>query len=147
MNRLFILGLLSCVLFTSCATLFTGTRDWITFNSNPSGAGVYINGQKVGETPCTIPVKRKLLSPDVEFRLDSYKTQIITLDQEFNLVSIINLNNLFGWAIDVASGAIMKYDRKVYDVDLELKAKLSEGKLHNIIIDSKNKTVAIRIVK
>lgn len=117
MNRLFILGLLSCVLFTSCATLFTGTRDWITFNSNPSGAGVYINGQKVGETPCTIPVKRKLLSPDVEFRLDSYKTQIITLDQEFNLVSIINLNNLFGWAIDVASGAIMKYDRKVYDVD------------------------------
>ena len=34
------LGLLS---LTSCATIFTGTTDKITFNSKPEGAKVYYN--------------------------------------------------------------------------------------------------------
>ena len=32
------------LLLTSCATLFTGTKDRITFNSTPSGANIYIDG-------------------------------------------------------------------------------------------------------
>ena len=35
------LGLLS---LTSCATIFTGTTDKITFNSKPEGAKVYYKG-------------------------------------------------------------------------------------------------------
>ena len=38
------LGLTSTLFLTSCATIFTGTRDTLRFDSNPQGAMVYING-------------------------------------------------------------------------------------------------------
>ena len=66
-------------------------------------------------------VKRNISETDVEFKLDGYETRLITLSQEFNVVSVINLGNLFGWGIDVLSGAVMKYDRKSYDITLDNK--------------------------
>ena len=101
-------------LMTSCATLFTGTKDRITFNSNPSGATIYIDGVEQCKTPCTMNVKRSIADTDVEFKLDGYETRLITLSKEFNIVSVINLGNLFGWGIDALTGSVMKYDRKTY---------------------------------
>lgn len=106
-------------LMTSCATLFTGTKDRITFNSNPSGATIYIDGVEQCKTPCTMNVKRSIDDTDVEFKLDGYETRLITLSKEFNIVSVINLGNLFGWGIDALTGSVMKYDRKTYDITLD----------------------------
>ena len=101
--------LASTILFmTCCATLFTGTQDRITFNSTPSGATIYIDGVEQCKTPCSIKVNRSINDTDVEFKLDGYETRLITLSKELNVVSIINLGNLFGWAIDALSGAVMK---------------------------------------
>ncbi|MDD4490107.1 MAG: PEGA domain-containing protein [Paludibacter sp.] len=122
MNKISIVLLATTMLFmTSCATLFAGTKDRITFNSNPSGATIYIDGIEQCKTPCTMNVKRDISGTDVEFKLDGYETRLITLSQEFNVVSVINLGNLFGWGIDVLSGAVMKYDRKSYDITLDNK--------------------------
>ncbi len=38
---------------------------------------------------------------------------------ENNAVSIINPGFLIGWGIDAATGSLMKYDRKGYDIGLE----------------------------
>lgn len=84
---------------TSCATLFTGTKDRITFNSTPSGATIYIDGVEQCKTPCTMKVKRSINDTAVEFKLDGYETRLITLSKEFNVVSIINLGNLLGWEL------------------------------------------------
>lgn len=122
MKKILTILLTTTMLFmTSCATLFTGTKDRITFNSNPSGAIIYIDGVEQCKTPCTMNVKRNISETDVEFKLDGYETRLITLSQEFNVVSVINLGNLFGWGIDVLSGAVMKYDRKSYDITLDNK--------------------------
>jgi hypothetical protein len=118
-SKLFIIVLASTFFMTSCATIFTGTKDTIRFDSTPQGAKVYIDGLKVCKTPCTTQVKRSLSDKLAEMKLDGYETRVITLDREFNAVSIINLGFLIGWGIDAATGSLMKYDKKGYDIELE----------------------------
>lgn len=131
---------------TSCATLFTGTKDRITFNTNPSGATIYIDGVEQCKTPCTMKVKRSIGDTDVEFKLDGYETRLITLSKEFNVVSVINLGNLLGWGIDALSGAVMKYDRKTYDITLENKttSQINPAKIN---IDTQKNVVELYIAE
>ena len=133
--------------FTSCATIFTGSKDTLSFNSNTSGAAVYKDGIKLCTTPCNVRMKRSLSEVDVELKLEGYQTHLITLDRKFNAVSIINLGSLLGWGIDALTGSIMKYDRKGYEVDLDpvkTAALLSPKK---IMIDTKTKVVDVYVVK
>ncbi len=131
---------------TSCATLFTGTKDRLTFNSDPSGATIYIDGIEQCTTPCTMRVKRNINETDVEFRLDGYETRLITLSKEFNIISILNLGNLLGWGIDAVSGAVLKYDRKTYDITLENKntAMINPTRIN---IDTQENIVELYVVE
>lgn len=109
------------IALNSCGTIFTGTKDRISFTTNPPGAMIYIDGVEQCKTPCSLKVKRSINDTELEFKLDGYETRLITLSTEFNPVSILNLGNLFGWAIDVLTGAVKRYDRKSYDITLEAK--------------------------
>ena len=40
--------LIGCVLLPSCATIFTGSHDDVTFNSEPGGARIFIDGIERG---------------------------------------------------------------------------------------------------
>ncbi len=147
MKNLSTILLATTMLFmTSCATLFTGTKDRITFNSTPSGATIYIDGVEQCKTPCTMKVKRSINDTDVEFKLDGYETRLITLSKEFNVVSIINLGNLLGWGIDALSGAVMKYDRKTYDITLDNK-RTSMITPTRINIDTQNNIVELYVAE
>lgn len=132
--------------FSSCATLFTGTKDRITFNSTPPGAKVYINGIEQGVTPFTMKVKRSLNDTDAEFKLDGYETRLITLSKEFNIVSVVNLGNLLGWGIDALSGSVMKYDQRSYDITLDNKktAMINPDKIN---IDTENNIVELFVTE
>lgn len=123
------------------------TKDTITFNSNPSGADVYIDGIKICTTPCSTPVKRSLNDKDVEFRLDGYKTQVITLDKEFNVISILNLAGMLGWAVDAVTGSIFKYDKKIYDVDMQMNKALSYNNVQKVEVDTTNKVLTIMVAQ
>jgi hypothetical protein len=137
--------LIALFLMTGCATIFTGTKDRIAFTSTPSGATIYKDGVEICTTPCNYKVKRSLNDTEVEFKLDGYETRLITLDKEFNLVSIINLGNLFGWGIDALSGAVMKYDRKAYDLKLTQEKSASLVQPSRIDIDTKGNTVTLTV--
>lgn len=132
--------------FSSCATLFSGTKDRITFNTTPPGARVSINGIEQGVTPFTMKVKRSLNDTDAEFKLDGYETKLITLSKGFNVVSVINLGNLLGWGIDALSGSVMKYDQKSYDITLDSKktAMINPDKIN---IDTENNIVELFVVE
>lgn len=136
---------IASLLMTGCATVFTGTKDRITFNSNPSGATIYKDGVEQCKTPCTVRVKRSLGDTEVEYKLDGYETRLITLDKEFNIVSVINLGNLLGWGIDAISGAIMKYDKKTYDITLSKNIKTSRIEPSKIYFDTKKNIVDIYV--
>jgi len=143
-----ILSVIILIIFaTSCATIFTGTKDRISFKSTPSGAVIYKDGVELCTTPCTYNVKRSLGETDLEFKLDGYETRLITLDTEFNVVSVINLGNLFGWGIDALSGAVMKYDRKSYEISLTPNKITSSIEPSRINIDTQKNTVDLFVQK
>ena len=137
--------LIALFLMTGCATLFTGTKDRIAFASTPSGATIYKDGVEICTTPCNYKVKRSLNDTEVEFKLDGYETRLITLDKEFNLVSIINFGNLFGSGIDALSGSFMKYDRKAYDLKLTQEKSASLVQPSRIDIDTKSNKVTLTV--
>lgn len=128
---------------TSCATIFTGTSDQVTFESNPSGATVFVDGVELCITPCKERVDRSVNDQEVEFVLDGYKTKVIELDKEFNVISIINLGSPLGWVVDLITGSVRKCKKKYYRVDLERnwEAQLSGAK--EIHIDTSNKSLEI----
>ncbi len=144
MNRTLIF-LIALILMTGCATIFTGTKDRISFTSTPSGAVIYKDGVEICTTPCNYRFKRSVNDTDLELKLDGYETRMITLDKEFNLVSIINFGNLFGWGIDVLSGAVMKYDRKAYDLKLSPEKSASLLQPNRIDIDTKSNRVTLTV--
>jgi hypothetical protein len=91
-------------------------------------------------------VKRSINSTDVEFKLDGYETRLITLSKELNLVSIINLGNLLGWAIDALSGSLMRYDKRSYEITMNSK-KTSMLKPNRIEINTYTKTVDLYVTE
>ena len=147
MKRIFVAMTTASLLMTSCATVFTGTKDRITFNSTPSGATIYKDGVEQCKTPCTMRVKRSLGDTEIEYKLDGYETRLITLDKEFNIVSVINLGNLLGWGIDALSVAVMKYDKKTYDITLSKNNKTSRIEPSKINIDTKKNVVDVYVMQ
>lgn len=114
-----LLSLLCIVALSGCATIFSGTDDDITFRSEPPGAQVIIDDIAVGTTPTTVEVDRPGFGDtDVTVQLDGYEPRTFELDKEFNNTSIINLLIWPGFIIDALTGAIYKYDKKTYLVDL-----------------------------
>lgn len=107
---------------------------------------IYKDGVEQCKTPCTLRVRRSVNDTDLEFKLDGYETRLITLDKEFNVVSVLNLGNLLGWGIDVASGAVMKYDRKSYDIQLSKGNRTSVIRPSKINIDTKANQVEVFVL-
>lgn len=114
--------LVTTIFMTSCATMFTGTKDKITFNSTPSKATIYIDGIERCKTPCTIKVRRSLSEKSAELKLKGYEGRTFSLENSFNPISILNLGNILGWGIDALSGSLFKYHLKNYNFTLEKKS-------------------------
>jgi hypothetical protein len=147
MKKITVLLIGALFMLSSCATIFTGTKDTISFNSNPQGAKVLIDGIEICKTPCSSSVKRSLSDEQVEFKLEGYQTRLITLDQEFNVVSVLNLFGLVGWAVDAATGSLMKYDKKAYTIDLEKDNKVSQLNPSKIEINTSDNVIDIYVVQ
>jgi hypothetical protein len=110
---------------SACATLFTGTRDTISFNSTPAGATILIDGIEMGKTPATILVKRSLGDKLVTLKMPGYQDRTFALSKTFNVVSVLNLGSILGWGVDAATGAVFKYDRFSYEMELEQRTAMA----------------------
>jgi hypothetical protein len=107
------------VLTTSCATLFTGTKSKVLFTTVPPGAKVLVNGVEKGVTPVTLHLKRSLFDvTSVTFKLDGYQPKTMEPETTFQPITILNLADPLGWAIDVATGAIVKFSPTNYEINL-----------------------------
>lgn len=135
-----------CLITTSCATIFTGTKDRISFNTNVPGAKILIDGAELCTTPCTERISRKLGETEVQVKLDGYETKLIRLDKSFNVVSVLNLGNLLGWGIDVISGAVMPYGNKSYDIQMTKLSGTAKINPNKIVIDTKANTATLYVM-
>lgn len=109
---------LTAVFLSGCATVFTGTKDTLRFDTEPRGAELSIDGQRICRTPCQTSVRRSLGSREATLRLEGYREERFRLHTDFNYVSLANLSFLLGWAMDIATGAILRYDRREYRFEL-----------------------------
>lgn len=118
------------LLMSGCATIFSGTTDTISFSTNVDPVRVYIGGRFVGTTPLTTTVHRAIgEGPQVKFEKEGYGTQAFSLEKEFNWVSVLDVSSLLtSGGIDVLSGAIMKYSKDRYHVEMiPGSARLEDG--------------------
>ena len=118
-----VLLMLTCVLcLSSCGTLFTPSKQPITFMGMPE-TRIYDNGKKLGEIAesgtTTIKVRKELSNKTLIAKKDGYKNTPVTLDATFNPVSIINLTNILAWAIDLGTGKCCKWDTDVVEIEME----------------------------
>ena len=139
------------LLLSSCATILTGSKKSVLFESNPNGAKVFINGFERGETPVQLYVEA---DDRVDFRLDNYKERVVVMDSDFNLVAIINGFSIIGWGIDALTGSLKRVNTKYVKVDLKkssgniamLNFAIENGKITGVNVLSDEKIIETTIV-
>lgn len=139
------------LLLSSCASILTGSKRSVLFESNPNGAKVFVNGFEKGETPVQLKVKAE---DRVDFRLDNYKERLVIMDSDFNLVAIINGFSLIGWGIDALTGSLKRVNTKYVKVDLDkssgnialLDDAIENGEITDVKVLSDEKIIETTIV-
>ena len=124
-----ILLVLATLLTTGCATIVRGTKQEMTFDSNPKGAQVFINDKMVGETPLTLKVDRKEKTK-VIVKKEGYSEKSFSLETEEKMGWMIGGNLISsgttGTTTDLLSGAYLEYSPDSYYIDLVKSAELGE---------------------
>lgn len=139
----------SFLLSTSCASIFTGAKRKVLFESEPSGAKVFVNGFEKGITPTQINVRAE---DRIDFRLDNYTERVVVMDSSFNLVAILNGLSIIGWGIDAITGSLKRVDTKYVKVSLEKSDKtafldyMKNGNIKEVNFDEENKIIETVIV-
>lgn len=134
---------------TSCASILTGSKRKVLFETEPSGAKVFVNGFEKGKTPVQLKVRA---DDRIDFRLDGFKERVIVMDSKFNLVAILNGIDIIGWGIDALTGSLKRVDTNYVKVTLEKSEKtafinyMENGKVTKVNVDEKNKIIETTIV-
>ncbi len=106
---------------TSCATVFTGTKQVVQINSIPSGAKIQVDGIDRGQTPSAVRLKKGNDGQIVTLKAEGYETKTFQPETDINIIAVLNFFNLLCWGVDAATGALWKYDPKFYEIELEPK--------------------------
>jgi len=94
------------ILGGGCASIVKGTTQAIPVSSDPTGADVKLDGNKVGQTPMKIDVKRKsdhLLT----IEKTGYQVESVAITRNIGGAVFGNIiaGGLIGWGVDAISGA------------------------------------------
>lgn len=140
---------MTIMLTTSCASIITGSKRKVMFETDPPGAKIFVNGFEKGQTPIQLKVKAE---DRIDFKLDNYKEKVVVMDSKFNLVSILNGFSIIGWGVDALTGSLKRVDTNYVKVTLENSKKtafinyMKNGNITKINVDEKNKVIETIIV-
>jgi hypothetical protein len=140
---------MTIMLTTSCASIITGSKRKVMFETDPPGAKIFVNGFEKGQTPIQLKVKAE---DRIDFKLDNYKEKVLVMDSKFNLVSIINGFSIIGWGVDALTGSLKRVDTDYVKVTLEDSKKtafinyMKNGNITKVNVDEKNKVIETIIV-
>ncbi|MDX9740275.1 MAG: PEGA domain-containing protein [Gammaproteobacteria bacterium] len=103
-----------------CATIFTGSTQEVSLQSNPSGATVMIDGRIMGETPLTARID-KTTNRTLIVEKEGYKTFTTRMDTRMNPLfwGNIVIGGFLGSTTDAASGAVHEYSPSQFMISLE----------------------------
>jgi len=126
---------------TGCASIVSlanedGLDQKISFNSDPSGAKLFLNGTKpLGETPFARKIERSE-NAFVIAKKEGYEDQQIQLTHHFNhwFWGNILLGGLIGSTIDYADDAVIQLDPTTYYITMTPKQVSLEQQQHHEVI-------------
>lgn len=106
--------------FNSCATLFKGSTEAISYSSDPAGAKVYVNGQLMGTTPFQLQMKSSQIYT-IEFRKEGFQSKTVVLNNSVGAEWVILdvLGGLVPVIIDAATGDWYSLDQPAVSAALE----------------------------
>lgn len=108
---------ISTTILSSCAAIFSGTKDKIYINTTPPGAEVFIDGVRVGKSNQEIVLKRKYADQrQVLLKLEGHQDLSFQIDQKIATAYYLNLPlmlaglvpGIVGFGVDIASGSALK---------------------------------------
>ena len=120
--RIVTLTLASTFLF-GCAGVIHGTKQAVSFDSTPTGAEVFIDGNSMGFTPLAVKLKKNKYD-SIMIKKAGYKTVTRELEKELDSIAFLNII----WdssTTDLITGAAYEYEPNKYNFNLE---KDSEAK-------------------
>ena len=111
---------LVCLLATSCAAIFKGSRSKLDLASKPTGAKVYIDGNYQGDTPLKLRLESKR-DYTIEFRMEGYPNKTVNILNKVGAGWIILdvLCGLAGIVVDSFTGSWYEFDQRSVTVVLE----------------------------
>lgn len=114
------IGIITSSLLTSCATIVSGSKQTVKFNSTPSEAKIFINEVEVGKTPFETKLERKK-EHSIVIKLDGYKPYQTTLTRKFNAWYLGNIlfGGIIGLIIDPITGAMYNLTPEEINAQLE----------------------------
>ena len=115
-----VLFILPLLLTGGCASIVSGTKQEVSFQSTPDEATVTVGGRVLGRTPIAMQLDKKS-GQMVVFSKDGYKPAVMDLSTDVDpwFFGNILLGGLIGSTVDGLSGAIHKYAPNQYHVTLE----------------------------
>ncbi len=126
MKKFIKIGKLFCIIaaismvFGGCGTIFQGTKQEVSFDSGPGAAEVWVNGAKVGVTPCRVELKRKG-EYTIEFKKEGFQTKSYRISNSVGAGWVILdiLGGLVPVVIDAATGGWHSLDQTSINATLE----------------------------
>lgn len=114
------------LLFGACGTIFNGSTQTITFDSNVKDVKVYVNGQQVcNQVPCSIDVDRASSPLIVMAKRDGYEDGMSNIKSKINPTAWFNILWLYGSfsaaTTDYAMGGLWKYTQDGVYINMEPK--------------------------
>lgn len=102
-----------------CASIVSGRTQSVSFNSEPDGAKVTVNGKTLGTTPMTTLLKKET-NQVATFEKDGYRTQTRSLDTRVDgwFWGNIVFGGLFGSTTDNVNGSMYEYSPSQFYVNL-----------------------------
>ena len=117
-----LLLVLSAMMLSSCCTLFTPSKQTITFNGE-NGIKIYDDGVKIAEikdnNSTSVFIKKELSSKYLIAKKEGYRPTPLKLDTKFDAVAVINILFWPGFVVDAATGQMCKWDTTNIDIEME----------------------------
>jgi uncharacterized protein YceK len=133
MKKTFLIaGITIALLFSSCASIISGSKQNINFNSTPSGATVWVDDVNLGVTPVIAQLERIKKNQKVKIELQGYKPYELILNRKTNgwIWGNILFGGIIGIIIDASSGAMYRLTPD------QIEAQLANG----VVMNRKNDT-------
>lgn len=134
----------SLLLLGACGTIFSGSTQTISFDSNiKENIDIYANGALVcTKTPCVVDIDRGSAPLTIIAKAKGYEDSVMQDKAKINMVSWGNLLSVYSWTTDFATSSMWKYSESGVYINMR-KKDMTTAELNKYNKDAKIKAFAL----